>query len=110
MYMGGQQVSIFDSLNQRLLNMGLPRFTVGPWTIEPIVTVGFLLAAIFFGLPGIIFAGVLFVVSKISQPGGNPFTDRGQQAGGGNTPGGDGGGGGRSGFGGGGGGYRLGRS
>ena len=117
-YMGGQgqQVSVFEMLNQRLLALGIPRFSVGQFTFEPIVSVGFLLAGIFFGLPGLIFAGLLFVVSKISQPGGNPFTGGGptqQGQAGGNQPGGGGGGGG--GFGGGGfrggsGGHRLGRS
>ncbi|KAL8597431.1 hypothetical protein ACOMHN_050929 [Nucella lapillus] len=118
MYMGGgQQVSVFNTVNHKLLALGIPRFTVGQFTFEPIVSIGFLLAGVFFGLPGLIFAAVLFIVSKISQPGGNPFTGGGQQGGnGGQQPGGGGGGGfgggggGLGGGGGGGGGYRLGRS
>ncbi|KAK7112106.1 protein FAM241B-like [Littorina saxatilis] len=116
MYMGqGQQVSVFQMLNQKLLALGIPRFTVGQFNFEPIVTVGFLLAGIFFGFPGLIFAGLLFVVSKISQTGANPFTGGGggqpqQGGGGGHQPGGGGGGGGGGGFGGSAGGHRLGRS
>ena len=115
---GGQPVSVFQMLNQRLLGLGIPRFTVAQYTLEPIVSVGFLLAGVFFGLPGLIFAGLLFVVSVISQPGGNPFTGGRQPqqgAAGGQQPGGGGGGGGGGAFGGGGfggssGGHRLGRS
>ena len=107
--MGGEQhVSVFQMINQKLLALGIPRFTFGRFILEPVVTIGFLLAGIFFGIPGLIFAGVLFLVSVISQPGGNPFT-RGRQAHqGAQRPGGDGGGGGGGGFGGTGG-HRLGR-
>ncbi|XP_076454833.1 protein FAM241B-like [Babylonia areolata] len=116
---GGQQVSVFETLNQKLLGLGIPRFNIGQFTIEPIVSLGFLLAGVFLGLPGLIFAGLLFVVSKMSQTGGNPFTGGwGQQgAAGGQQPPAGGGGGGGGGFGGGGGGFgggsgghRLGRS
>ena len=56
----GQQISIFETLNQRLLGLGIPRFNIGSYNIEPIVTVGFLLAMLLFGLPGLLFAGLLF--------------------------------------------------
>lgn len=66
----GQQFSVFDTLNQRLLGYGVPRFNIGSHTIEPIVLVGFILAGLLLGLPGLLLATVLFVVSKMSSSGG----------------------------------------
>ena len=63
----GNQVSIFDGLNQRLLDVGLPRWNLGEHVIEPIVTVGFLLAFLLMGFRGVLFAGLLFAVNKMSQ-------------------------------------------
>ncbi|XP_045214195.2 protein FAM241B-like [Mercenaria mercenaria] len=67
---GGQQASVFDGLNQRLVDYGFPRFNVGSHTVEPIVTVGFILAGLLLGLPGLLLAAVLFFVSKMSTTGG----------------------------------------
>lgn len=67
---GGQQISAFDMLNQRLLGYGVPRFNIGAYTVEPIVLVGFILAGLLLGLPGLVLAAVLFFVSKVSASGG----------------------------------------
>ncbi|KAL3877230.1 hypothetical protein ACJMK2_034966 [Sinanodonta woodiana] len=108
-YMQGQQVSIFDSLNQRLLQMGIPRWNLGPYTVEPIATVGVILAGLLLGLQGLLLAAILFLVVKWSQSnngwrsifGGPQGGNQGQDQGGRGQRG--------PGFSGGGG-YRLGRS
>ena len=61
---------MFDGLNQRLIGYGFPRFNIGHHTIEPIVSVGFILAGLFLGLPGLLLAAFLFFVSKMSSGGG----------------------------------------
>ena len=91
------QVSIFDTLNQRLLDAGVPRWNAGPYVIEPIVSLGFLLAGLLLGLKGLLFGGILFFVVKYSQSARGPAA-----SGGGNR--------GARPAGGGGGGYTLGRS
>ena len=73
------QSSVFDTLNQKLLDAGIPRWNLGSYVIEPIVTIGFLLALLIFGLPGIIFGGLLFAVSKWSQTGGEGGSSGGYQ-------------------------------
>ena len=62
-------VSVFDSLNQKLLDAGVPRFNLGSWTVEPIVLLGFVLGFIFLGLKFVLFAGLLFAIVKYSQSG-----------------------------------------
>ena len=59
-------VSIFQTLNQRLIDLGIPHFDVGVYRLEPIVIVAFLLAMLLFGLPGLLFAGILFGVVMLS--------------------------------------------
>ena len=61
---------MFDGLNQRLIGYGFPRFNIGHHTIEPIVSVGFILAGLLLGLPGLLLAAFLFFVSKMSSGGG----------------------------------------
>ena len=114
--------SIFEDLNQRLLALGVPRWNVGSYVVEPIVSVGFLVAFLLVGFRGLLFAAILFLISQVGIGGGGPGqgfrgwlgggSQRGQQdessghgRGGGNQqpPRGGGGGGGS-------GGYRLGRS
>ncbi|XP_069123723.1 LOW QUALITY PROTEIN: protein FAM241B-like [Argopecten irradians] len=68
----GQQVSIFEIANQKLLGLGIPSWNLGQYTVQPIVTVGCLIALMIFGLPGIIFAAVLFFVVNWSQQSSGP--------------------------------------
>ncbi|XP_022109060.1 uncharacterized protein C10orf35-like [Acanthaster planci] len=77
----GHGISIFDTLNQRLLNLGIPCFNLGPYAIQPIVTVGFLLAMLLFGLPGLLFAGILFAVVKLSGGAGGGGSGSGENGG-----------------------------
>lgn len=82
-----QQVNIFQSLNQRLLAYGIPQWTLGDIVIEPLVLVGLILALIFFGIHGLIFGLVLFVISHWSTHGAPDFVSRflgGGRGGGGN--------------------------
>ncbi|PVD39352.1 hypothetical protein C0Q70_01982 [Pomacea canaliculata] len=109
----GRQISVFEVLNQKLLAFGIPRFTFGQFVFEPIVSVGFLLAGLLFGISGLLFAGLLYFVVRWSQTGGGFSGLGGQQHGAppgndGNPPGAGRRGGGT--FGGGSEGYRLGRS
>ena len=46
---GGQQFSVFDVLNQRLIGYGFPRFIISQHTVKHIVFVGFILARLLFG-------------------------------------------------------------
>ncbi|KAK3090683.1 hypothetical protein FSP39_013717 [Pinctada imbricata] len=64
---GGGEMNIFTALNNKLIDLGVPRFNVGPYVVEPIALVGFILAALLFGLPGVIFGAVLFLVVTSSQ-------------------------------------------
>lgn len=63
----GGSNSIFSVLNQRLLEMGLPRWHLGGTVVEPIMSVGLVIILLLFGLPGVLFLGLLFIVSKLSQ-------------------------------------------
>lgn len=76
---------MFTVINQKLLGYGLPRFNVGPYVIEPIVLVAFILAGMLMGVPGLIFAAVLFFVTQSSGDGGG---GAGTRMGGGNQGGG----------------------
>ena len=116
---GAQQISMFDVLNQRLLDNGIPRWNLGPYVVEPIASLGFLVALLLVGFRGLLFALLLFFVVKYSSGRGmgdiqNWFGGRGgTQQGGPGSGGGGGAGGGRGGgfgFTGGSGGQRLGRN
>ncbi len=120
--------NVFEGLNQRLLGLGIPRWNAGSYVVEPIVSVGFLLAFILLGIRGLLFAGLLFLLSQSTLGGGQGIRgwlggggDQGRRddpdsrgGGGGSSyqlpPGGGGGGGGSGGGGRGSGGYRLGNS
>ncbi|GFR96086.1 chromosome 10 open reading frame 35 [Elysia marginata] len=71
----GQQISIFQVLNQKLLDFGIPRFSIGDLAVEPIVSVGLLLSLVLFGIHGLIFAGILFAVSHWSTNGAPDFVN-----------------------------------
>ena len=63
----GQQMSVFTMMNRQLLNLGAPRWQINPQiTLEPIVLVGFLLAFLLFGLPGLLCALALLAVCYFS--------------------------------------------
>jgi hypothetical protein len=65
------QPSIFESLNQRLLASGFPRFDLGQYKIEPIVTVGFILAFMLLGFRGLLFGALLFAIVNMSNSSNN---------------------------------------
>ncbi|BFZ02604.1 hypothetical protein BsWGS_05643 [Bradybaena similaris] len=81
----GPQVSIFQSLNQRLVALGIPSFNFGDIVVEPIVSIGLLIALLVFGFPGLIIGLILFVVSRWSTHGAPEIVSRffGQGQGGG---------------------------
>ncbi|XP_062576976.1 protein FAM241B-like [Saccostrea cucullata] len=80
---GDGQVSVFTLINQKLLDLGIPRFSVGPYVVEPIATVGMILATLLFGLPGLLFGAVLFLVVMSSQATGQAGGQRRAAGGGG---------------------------
>lgn len=65
----GPTANVFDSFNDRLIANGLPRWNLGSYVVEPIVSIGFLAALLLIGVYGLIFALGLFFISKWS--GGN---------------------------------------
>uniref|UniRef100_A0A0B7AFY7 DUF4605 domain-containing protein n=1 Tax=Arion vulgaris TaxID=1028688 RepID=A0A0B7AFY7_9EUPU len=70
------QVNIFQSLNQRLIAFGIPRFNVGDIAVEPIVTIGMLIALLVFGIHGLILGIILFAVSRWSTHGAPGIVSR----------------------------------
>ncbi|KAH9488366.1 hypothetical protein Btru_063334 [Bulinus truncatus] len=68
-----QQVSIFQTLNQRLLSYGIPRWSMGNIVIEPLVLIGLIISLLIFGLPGLLFGLLLFAVCSWSQNGAPDF-------------------------------------
>lgn len=72
----GQQVNIFRVANEKLKEMGIPSFNIGDIVIEPIVTIGLLLAFFMFGVFGLIFGAVLFTVNYWSTNGAPEIVTR----------------------------------
>lgn len=71
-YHGGQQhyaegPTLFDTWNQKLVQIGIPRWNIGSHTVEPLMTVMFLGVLLIFGLPGLMFLGLLYVVITVSN-------------------------------------------
>ena len=66
-YMEQQGPTIFDTWNQKLLQLGIPRWNVGSHVVEPLMTVMMLLVLLFFGIQGVLFLGLLYFVVKMSQ-------------------------------------------
>ena len=66
----GQSTSVFDTLNQKLKDAGLPPFNLGEHVIQPIVYVGFLVAFVLLGVKGLLFGLVLFIIVKLSSSNG----------------------------------------
>eukprot|EP00062_Callorhinchus_milii_P001561 gi/632937283/ref/XP_007897952.1/ PREDICTED: uncharacterized protein C10orf35 homolog [Callorhinchus milii] len=59
--------SLFTDLNQRLINMGFPRWNIGNQVIEPIMSVVLLLMIMLMGMRGILLVGVLYLFSQFSR-------------------------------------------
>ena len=68
---GTASLSVFGSLNQRLEAAGVPTWYIGTYSVQPIVSLGFLLSFLLAGFRGLLFSGVLFFVVKYSQFGTN---------------------------------------
>jgi len=62
-------VTLFDLMNDKLLEAGIPRLQLGAYDVEPIAAVGTCLALLLFGLNGLILSLVLFLVVKFSRHG-----------------------------------------
>jgi hypothetical protein len=58
-------------LNRQLLTNGFPRFQVGTWNVEPIVSVGLILALFLMGIKGLILGIFLFVIVNLSNSPNN---------------------------------------
>ncbi|XP_041485852.1 protein FAM241B-like [Lytechinus variegatus] len=92
---GAGGVSIFQVLNQKLLDAGIPRWTLGTTVVEPIVTVGFILAMLLLGVKGLFLGAILFAAVKFSggmDESGAGNSNTGRNTGGGGRGGGTGGG------------------
>ena len=59
--------NLFMALNQKLLNLGIPKVPLGPITVEPIVLAGFTLSYLIFGARGLIFSGVLYGIHQYTN-------------------------------------------
>jgi len=68
---GSSSMSVFGALNQRLVAAGIPTWHLGTYSVEPIVSIGFLLSFLLGGFRGLLFSAVLFFIVKYSQFGTN---------------------------------------
>jgi len=66
---GGESTSVFGGLNQRLVAAGVPTWHIGTYSVEPVVSLGFLLSFLLAGFRGLLFSAVLFFVVKYSRFG-----------------------------------------
>jgi len=78
---GASSMSVFGTLNQRLEAAGVPTWHIGTYSVQPIVSLGFLLSFLLAGFRGLLFSGVLFFVVKYSQFGANENRGRNVAAG-----------------------------
>ncbi|XP_055517775.1 protein FAM241B-like [Leucoraja erinacea] len=62
-----QGQSLFADANQRLINMGFPRWNLGNQVIEPVMSVIAVLMLMFFGMRGLVLIGGLYLFSRFSQ-------------------------------------------
>ncbi|EDO33771.1 predicted protein [Nematostella vectensis] len=51
--------SMFDQFNNKLIELGFPRWNIGDNVVEPIVSVALLLALVFFGIKGVLMVAVV---------------------------------------------------
>jgi hypothetical protein len=65
----GPDASIFTTFNQQLSGYGIPTWHIGPYPVEPIASLGFLLSLFFFGFGGLFLSGFIFFAVKYSQMG-----------------------------------------
>jgi len=82
---GASLMSVFGALNQRLESAGVPTWHIGTYSVQPIVSLGFLLSFLLAGFRGLLFSGVLFFVVKYSQFGTNENQGRRNVAAGSNN-------------------------
>ena len=54
------QQSPFQGINEKLAGMGIPRWNIGQNVVEPLFSVIFVLALIFYGVRGLLMAGLLW--------------------------------------------------
>ncbi|XP_069741705.1 protein FAM241B-like [Narcine bancroftii] len=59
--------SLFSDMNQRLINMGFPRWNLGNQVIEPIMSVLLVLMLVLFGVRGLVLIGGLYLFSQFAQ-------------------------------------------
>ena len=59
--------SMFDEWNQKLLQLGIPRWNIGDHVVEPLQTACAVFVLLFFGLQGLLLMGLLYFVVKMSQ-------------------------------------------
>lgn len=59
--------SIFDQLNNRLVSAGFPRWNLGQYVVEPIVSVALILALVLFGIQGVLLVGVVWFIMQQSR-------------------------------------------
>lgn len=73
---GAQSTSVFGGLNQRLTAAGVPTWHIGTYSVEPVVSLGFLLSFLLAGFRGLLFSAVLFFVVKYSRFGASENQSR----------------------------------
>jgi len=64
-----ESITVFDLINEKMIEAGFPRLNLGPYPVEPIAVVGTCFALLLFGLPGLILSLGLFFVVKFSRHG-----------------------------------------
>ena len=64
---GGDMGNVFNSMNQKLIRMGIPRIPIGPIVVEPIVLAGLGLSYLVLGTRGLIFGGFLFGLQQYAN-------------------------------------------
>lgn len=77
---GSSSMSVFGALNQRLVGAGVPTWHIGSYSVQPIVSLGFLLSFLLAGFRGLLFSGILFFVVKYSQFGASENQGRNTDA------------------------------
>lgn len=71
-----QQGSIFEVANQKLVELGVPSFTLGSYDVKPIWLAGALLALFLMGVRGLLVVGFFFFIAN-SDLGGNDAAPNG---------------------------------